>query len=264
MNRKESNQGITSENSDGRRQEMESERDSFISFHKNDIGNSCSLSSQNMTSESFEKLSLKEDEGQECVIEVDIPFKKAMKDVRTWIICCALFFSLIQGNMSGLLFKNYGLENIPNDVFITIVGTIGSIMNGLSRSFWGVLVDKYQYKYVYGTLLLVQAGLGFTMNLISSSRPLYLIWIGASFFCLGGNFSISPTILARIYGGKTGSKIYSFCFLFMVPAGFVSLILSKTLYNPIGYGKIYMIGGGTTLVSFFCILFFTENRKYRI
>ena len=166
------------------------EKISLISSPKNDIGNSISSKSKALDNKSSTEISQKIinwEEDYEYISKikmetVDIPIKEALKDKRTWIIFCVLFFSLIQGNMNSLLFKNYGLENIPDDAFITFVGTIGAVTNGLSRGFWGVLVDKYQYKYVYGVLFLIQAGIGFTISLISSSKPLYLIWIAISFF----------------------------------------------------------------------------------
>ncbi len=44
-----------------------------------------------------------------------------------------------------------------------------------------------------------------------------------------------------MYGIKTGARIYGIVFFFMIPCGFISVILSSTLYNYIGYGKILYI-----------------------
>lgn len=163
-----------------------------------------------------------------------------MKDSRTWLITFAIVFTLIQAQFVTFVFKNFGLENIKDDKFITIVGTIGAVCNGLSRGFWANLLDRFPYKIVFGCLIVLQIGLGFTIGFISKIRVLYLIWIALSYWCLGGYFSMTPTICAKLYGTKTGGKVYSIVFLFFVPCGIICLILSKTLYKSIGYGK-YLI-----------------------
>lgn len=39
-------------------------------------------------------------------------------------------------------YKEYGLTEIKDDRYFAILGSIGSIMNGLSRLFWGAMMDK--------------------------------------------------------------------------------------------------------------------------
>mmetsp|Transcript_18595 Transcript_18595/g.16473 ORF Transcript_18595/g.16473 Transcript_18595/m.16473 type:complete len:310 (+) Transcript_18595:572-1501(+) len=193
--------------------------------------------------------------------EIDVPFGQALRDYRIYIVTFAVCLSLVQGTFVSFVFKNYGLENIPNDAFITTVGTIGAIMNGISRSFWGILVDKFPYKYVFGSLLLIQIVLGFTIQLVVSNKILYLIWIALSYFCLGGHFSMTPTVCAQLYGAKTGSRIYSLVFFFLIPPGIIALVLSQSLYHSIGYGKIFYITGGMTCISFVALMFFKSNPK---
>jgi len=113
---------------------------------------------------------------------VYVPFKTAIRDYRSYIIFIVAPLSLLQGTLVSFIFKNYGLENINDDAFITTVGTIGSVMNGISRGFWGVLIDKFPYKYVFGSLMIIQIIIGFTISQIVEYKALYLIWIGISFF----------------------------------------------------------------------------------
>jgi hypothetical protein len=108
---------------------------------------------------------------------LDVPYSEAIRDIRTYLVGAVVGMSVIQGSYISLIFKNYGLENISSDQFITIVGTIGSVSNGLSRSFWGNLIDVFPYKIVFGTLLAIQVVIGFTMELVVTSKPLYMIWI---------------------------------------------------------------------------------------
>jgi len=160
----------------------------------------------------------------------------------------------------GWFINNYGLEHIADDAFITIVGTVGAISNGVSRNVWATLLDRLPYKYVFGTLLVIQTVIGFTLELIVDSRPLYMIWISIAYFWFGGILSMTPAILSKIYGTTTGSKIYSGIFLSMVPMGFIVVILVRSLYDSIGYGKIFYISASLTIVALILIWFFKQNK----
>ena len=39
-------------------------------------------------------------------------------------------------------YKEYGLTEITDDRYFAILGSIGSVMNGLSRLFWGAMMDR--------------------------------------------------------------------------------------------------------------------------
>jgi hypothetical protein len=133
---------------------------------------------QNISHVSQDNQAESESIANEQPVEVlDVPYSEAIRDIRTYLVGAVVGISVTQGTYISLIFKNYGLENISSDQFITIVGTVGAIMNGLSRSFWGNLVDVFPYKIVFGTLIAIQTVIGFTMELVVSSKPLYMIWV---------------------------------------------------------------------------------------
>ncbi len=39
-------------------------------------------------------------------------------------------------------YKKYGMTQINDDRFLTVLGSVASIVNGLSRLFWGTMIDK--------------------------------------------------------------------------------------------------------------------------
>jgi len=53
-------------------------------------------------------------------------------------------------------YKVFGLEEIPDDYFLTIVGSFGALSNGFSRAIWAMMLENYGFKKVYFMLLLVQ------------------------------------------------------------------------------------------------------------
>ncbi len=46
------------------------------------------------------------------------------------------------GGFVAFYYKEYGLTEIKDDRYFAILGSVGSIMNGLSRLFWGAMFDK--------------------------------------------------------------------------------------------------------------------------
>lgn len=72
---------------------------------------------------------------------------------------------------------------------------------------------------------------------------------------------MTPTICGKMYGIKTGSRIYGIVFFFLIPSGVIGLILSNTLYNYIGYGKIFYITASTSIVSFIMLMFYKNTAR---
>lgn len=50
-------------------------------------------------------------------------------------------------------FKTYVKKTIDDDKFLTLIGTIGSIGNGLSRFLWNLMFLKTGYKTVILTII---------------------------------------------------------------------------------------------------------------
>jgi len=50
-------------------------------------------------------------------------------------------------------YKIYGSEHIEDDQFLSLIGSLGSIANGITRFFWAKSLDFSKFKYVYSILL---------------------------------------------------------------------------------------------------------------
>lgn len=53
------------------------------------------------------------------------------------------------------VYKTLGAQHIKSDRFLTLVGSIGSLFNGISRIFWSTLLDYIAFKKVFRTLLAI-------------------------------------------------------------------------------------------------------------
>jgi hypothetical protein len=82
------------------------------------------------------------------------------------IICSSgygLFIASIYMSYGGIPDKE---GNRIGSGFLTTVGSIGAVLNGLCRMFWSTTQDKTGFKLVYLIMCVCQAGLIFTLPFI--------------------------------------------------------------------------------------------------
>ena len=63
-------------------------------------------------------------------------------------------------------FKKYGQENIKDEKFLTLVGSVASIFGGI-RFVWSQLVDRYSFKLSYTIVLGINIIFGATLVLVA-------------------------------------------------------------------------------------------------
>jgi hypothetical protein len=62
------------------------------------------------------------------------------------------FNSKVLGMFVLNTFKKYGQENIKDEKFLTLVGSVAAIFGGI-RFIWSQLVDRYSFKLSYSIVL---------------------------------------------------------------------------------------------------------------
>jgi len=106
------------------------------------------------------------------------------------------------------------LNDKLDDRFLTILGSIGAIFNGCSRTAAGILMDRYPFKNIYAVLLTTQLIVACTMTTVVQYSPnLYFLWVIIAYNCVGPHFVLFPTEMVKTYGVKSGSKLYSFIYI---------------------------------------------------
>ena len=58
-------------------------------------------------------------------------------------------------------YKIYGLTKIDDDQFLTIVGSLGSVSNGCSRAFWGIMMDRFGFRKLFFIITAIQVSISF-------------------------------------------------------------------------------------------------------
>ena len=74
-------------------------------------------------------------------------------------------------------------------------------------------LDYYPYQKVYGSLVLSQMILMFTIPLVATNRALYATWVSLTLFCEGGHFTLVPNVIRKIYG-EQATFLYGIMFFY--------------------------------------------------
>jgi len=53
------------------------------------------------------------------------------------------------------IFKTLGATTIDDDRFLTLIGSVGALCNGLSRIVWSSLLDCYSFNLVFRTVSVI-------------------------------------------------------------------------------------------------------------
>ena len=110
-------------------------------------------------------------------------------------------------------YKEYGLIFIKDDQYLSILGSIGSISNGVFRLIWGTMMDYFSYRtnklMTFGIFILSCSTIVWSVH----NQVSYLITVIFAYGCYGGLYVVYPTQTIKILGKKIGPKLYSYTFL---------------------------------------------------
>jgi hypothetical protein len=103
---------------------------------------------------------------------------------------------VVNGIVTVDVYKIYGSTrtNLDHEGYLTQVSSFSAIFNCL-RFVWSAALDRYSYKVVYGTMLVMEIILAFTFKWSAKSVYTYALWVWLSIWTEGGHFCIVPNIL---------------------------------------------------------------------
>ena len=153
-------------------------------------------------------------------------------------------------------YKEYGLYFINDDRYLSILGSIGSVGNGVFRMFWGVVMDLMPFKkvkYIMIAIFLVSCS---TIVWAVKSNAAYLITVLITYGAYGGLYSVYPTQTVRMLGRNLGPKLYYITFLGFSFGAILQFIAHKYLveqYKIDGYTYCFIIFGAMQLMALILI-----------
>ncbi|CAI2368038.1 unnamed protein product [Moneuplotes crassus] len=183
---------------------------------------------------------------------------EALRDYRVYYLYAAMFLASSFPYFIASSFKTYEQIDLHDDRFITLVGSLGAVTNGLSRGVWATLMDFIGYKKVVMGLLTLEIIIAFTFVAVHEVKTLYLIWVLASFSILGGQFATLPTLCGKIFGLHTGGKIFTIIFSTFLIVSFANYIFATMeARGYIEYSTLFYILGLMATAAL-CMIFFLD------
>ena len=158
-------------------------------------------------------------------------------------------------------FKSFGEQKRLSDLALTFAGSIGAIMNGVSRIFWPIYQDTTSFKHVYSRILLLQITVSSTLYFAASSEHLYIVWIALSFFCLGGHFSVFPTACVTYFGLDKGPQVYAVLFTAIGSTSMIGFLIGKYLLDMIGYAFFFSLATAMSIISLLILFCLFEEQR---
>ncbi|OMJ82715.1 hypothetical protein SteCoe_16478 [Stentor coeruleus] len=193
--------------------------------------------------------------------DLNLTILQVLKTVQFHQIFWGYLLSAMASLVASASFKSIGIKLSYDDTFLTIVGSVGSIMNGALRPLWGIFFDKTSFKIVYLAILFIQIVLCFTFPSVYNYKAAFLIWIVIFMICLGGHSTILAPISVRVYNHEVGSKVFSILTLSFgiscITVYFIQVYATEYLDPSI----FFYIVGGLSCCSFISTTFFAEILK---
>lgn len=194
---------------------------------------------------------------------VDIKFRQAIKTKNVWILAVLTLLMTIPLNFVASTFKFYAENkpNLNNDVYLTTLAALGSVLSCFTKIGWGHWNDLTSFRFTFGLLILIEAiSLSLLALLAESSKMLYLVIIDLILICFGGVYVLLPTICSKIYGNKTGTQIYGVIDSFMSFGSVVQYFCLSIFLDILNFDcLLYVMAALAAASLLFHVFFFTEK-----
>jgi len=157
-------------------------------------------------------------------------------------------------------FKVYGENNGISESLLTTVGSVGAIFNA-ARFFWSGMLDRFSYRWVYGSLLLLEMVFGVVIVITRKSPIMYTLSYCVIMFCEGGHFTLVPNILKQIFGSKA-TQLYGFGFSYTGMCAVIQILVQNAFLNSKTYNYFFLGGAALAGVSFILLFTCFTDKKF--
>ena len=158
-------------------------------------------------------------------------------------------------------YKNFGesVEVLNNDSYLTLISSVSSLFNAL-RFVWSGALDKLSFHLVYGSLVVLQLLLAFTIPFTKTSKFSFAVMLCMTLFCIGGHFALFPNVLKQVFG-KQATVLYGLLF---TGTGLSSVFIVGLILTPVGkhYIVMFYIFGLFSVLSLIILIFFYRSTRF--
>eukprot|EP01016_Furgasonia_blochmanni_P036946 TRINITY_DN4294_c0_g2_i5.p1 TRINITY_DN4294_c0_g2~~TRINITY_DN4294_c0_g2_i5.p1 ORF type:complete len:498 (-),score=103.40 TRINITY_DN4294_c0_g2_i5:263-1756(-) len=106
-------------------------------------------------------------------------------------------------------YKTIGFNKFKDDHFITFVGSVAMVCNGVSRPVWGWMFDSYGFKKITLGNVAIQTTLLASLPFIDQEN-LFLVWISVMLVTEGGLFVLCGSQCLKQFGVNYGARLMPF------------------------------------------------------
>jgi OFA family oxalate/formate antiporter-like MFS transporter len=201
------------------------------------------------------------------VIDTEFTREETIRKPQFWMLWGMFILTAAAGLFTIGNYKVFGQEpgNLTSladkDGFLTLMGSIAALFNGLGRIAWGFLADKIGYKKTMYSMFGTQAVLMLILPWVGGSAALFFIVVNLIYFCFGGNFSLYPTATADTFGVKNLGPNYGIVFTAYGIAGVAGALLATALRASVGFIGVFIIMGVFSLGAI-AIAYFVKPPKH--
>ena len=148
------------------------------------------------------------------------------------------------------VYKVFATTRGHGDGFLSGVGAVGALCNGLGRLAWGSLVDARGFRGPFLAMLLAQAAVTAAAPAAAAAGPrAFLATVAAAFFCLGGIFSMVPSAVGLLFGRGDAARAYALLFNAFAVASLGGVSAAKALIPRLGWPALYHALAAATLAA---------------
>ncbi|EUB57554.1 Oxalate:formate antiporter [Echinococcus granulosus] len=177
-----------------------------------------------------------------------------------WLL---MFCNIIPITLITSAYKIFGNEYLADDIYLTTIGTLGSLFNCLGRVFWGYLVDKFSFKLPIGCMLVLWSFSLFCFPNVfvfgpDVGRYTYGIFVCLMFFSMAGVFAMMPAATRLLFGPKNMATNYGMVFSAFSVGSCLSAFASqmaKGRWNLLFYGS-----AGVCILGLFFLLWIFDPK----
>lgn len=123
------------------------------------------------------------------------------------------------------------------------MGAIGALFCGFSRFFWGTMLKKFSFKFIYSFLLIINTFLAFTIVYAAHIRQIYFAYIVLTYIIYGGHLGMFPAMTSQVFGIRYGGQIYGLMFYAFTVSNFIQFALVNKVESFYGYLVVFGLSG---------------------
>ena len=133
------------------------------------------------------------EESPERIAERNIRLQKLLLSQEFWILYCLTISFMFFGFYMMSSFKSFGSTKIQDDIFLTLIGSFGALLNAMARFILSSLLDYYTFRQVFGSLICLQLILISIISWSLNFKWFYFVVATLSMACQGSVAAIMPT-----------------------------------------------------------------------